>query len=142
MQNDMQYQVFIAPGEDNEKLSLPASPWVDGLWVRIPKEAWNSIVEYIQAKDPDIASSLEAISFAKDNNPQDEISIEPKQVEELAAHLLRIKSEIEDNRRFEEIIMNDADIYLLEEYQNMLSAVIAVLEISMKRSKPFRAFVD
>jgi hypothetical protein len=56
------WQIFVAPGPEEEELPLPASPWHIGRLARLPHEHWERIIEVAGEQHSEWGKLLEQAS--------------------------------------------------------------------------------
>jgi hypothetical protein len=143
MSGSRQWQMFVAPGEENDELPIAASPWHDERWVRIPKEHWGLILDFATNFDQLQAQRLDACSWAADNNTLDYIQIS---IDELKQLVIFMEGLIYELSKADSLVPNATeeipDALENEEHMRMLEAVIAVFKETIRLEEPFRAWVD
>ena len=132
------WQVFAAPGNDEDALPLPPSPWHVDRWARLPLEHWNLILDFAQRIDPQQARVLDQATYLTHaDSASDTIALSSDQVRELVAFIARLQQEIVPVAT-EEV----PDEYENEEHIRMLAAVAAVFRESLRLGEPFNAWLD
>ena len=103
-------QIFDAPGPPDEPLAAESSPWREGHYVRIPLEYWMLVLEFARRIDADAADRLEGLSGT--------------------AFVREIAVERDEY----------PDAFPNAEIARMGRDVLAVLDESLRRGEPFRAW--
>lgn len=138
------WQVFVAPGNVEEALAIPPSPWHDAREARIPLEHWNLIWDFAQRIDPQQALVLDQATYlTKADGPTDPIALSPNQVQTLLTFMARLQDEIAQAAPLVPIATEEVpDAYENEEHIRMLAAVAAVFRESLRLGEPFNAWLD
>ena len=121
------WQVFVAPGNEIEPLPIPASPWHDERWVRIPEEHWELMLDFAEPRSYDQVEKLRSFLSAASDNEDYYIYAS---AEELAS-LIKWMEELEQAIMAAPTLVPEAteeipDEYSNEEHVRMLRAVRAV----------------
>ena len=131
-------QIFDAPGPPDEPLAAESSPWREGHYVRIPLEYWMLVLEFARRIDADAADRLEGLSgtaFVR------EIAVERDELVADRAFLARV---LDDLAKAPELVPEPDDEYPdafpNAEIARMGRDVLAVLDESLRRGEPFRAW--
>ena len=137
------WQMFVAPGPDDEPLAAEPSPWVEERSVILPREHWVVILDFARRFNTALAERLSAYSLPARAYEDDFVRVPPEEAEELIRFLNRIAEEIEKSEPLvpeptEEI----PDAFVNEEHARMARAVAAVYAESIRRDEPFRAWVE
>lgn len=131
-------QIFDAPGPPDEPLPVESSPWFEGRYVRIPLEYWTLLQEFAGRLEAGGADRLERLSGTAFVN---EIALEREELVEDRAFLARALDELEKGP---ELVPEPDDEYPdafpNQEIARMGRAVLAVLDESLRRREPFRAW--
>ena len=127
-------QVFDAPAP----LDTEPSPWFDEGHVRIPLEYWSRLLDFAERLDPEAALRLSALSGTA---LSDEIPFVPEELERDRAFLARVLDALEDAPP----LVPEPDDEFPEAYPNaeiarMGRAALAVMDTSLQRGEPFRAW--
>ncbi|MCA9792881.1 MAG: hypothetical protein KC910_13835 [Candidatus Eremiobacteraeota bacterium] len=131
------YQFFLAPGEEDEPLPLPDSPWHDRRGVRMPMEHWERFDELVAARLPEFLDEWDFFS-----NLDGEFA--PRQrVEAYRAGLARLHQLVgEVDPLTPEVTPEIPENFPPAEHQAMLAAVMAVVDESLRLGEPFDSYVD
>lgn len=81
------WQIFVAPGEEDDPLPVGGSPWVLDRWVRVPREHWEIILAFGENFDAGMARRIDGYSLAADRNEVDYIHTSPGGLEAAAGFL-------------------------------------------------------
>ncbi|HLO88303.1 MAG TPA: hypothetical protein VK203_25320 [Nostocaceae cyanobacterium] len=137
------WQLFIAPGEEDEPLPIDSSPWHNGRIVRIPKEHWQLILNFAAYFDQEKTQKLDDYSYAPDNNEYDYIYASQEELESLLVFMEELNHQIElAPPLVPEATEEIPDEYENEEHIRTLKAVASVFRESIRLQQPFRAWID
>ncbi|MDQ2808503.1 MAG: hypothetical protein M3Z04_16580 [Chloroflexota bacterium] len=138
------WQVFVAPGNAEDALPIPPSPWHCEREARIPLEQWNLIWDFAQRIDPQQAQLLDQATYLTNADSHTEaIALSPDQVQTLLTFIARLQDEIAQAAPLVPIATEEVpDEYENEEHIRMLAAVAAVFRESLRLGEPFNAWLD
>jgi hypothetical protein len=137
------WQIFVAPGEENEPLPISVSPWHSERRASLPLEHWNLILDFIEQYDRKSAERLRMLSRAVDDNDDDFVNASPEDLSELSKRMEVWMKKIKQAPPLVEAVSEDIpDRYVNEEHARMLEAVAAVFREALRLEKPFRAWID
>ena len=134
------WQVFAAPGPEDEPLPAPDSPWISDRVVQFAREYWDLILDFARALDRDEAERL----FRQSGNAglgDVTVRVDPATIPETVRFLERVERELQDAPE----LIPEATDELPDEFENselarMARAVRAVYEESGRRGEPFQAW--
>jgi hypothetical protein len=133
------HQRFVAPGEEGLSLSIPKSPWHLERRVRIPAEHWELLIEFAQKRIPEYGDLIEKASYL--DGDFSEWSMQ--KTADLRVALEKLCLILSQSENF---TYKDADEvyedYPNEVYIEMIQAIIAVVDESLKLSEFFDSYVD
>lgn len=137
-------QIFVAPGIEEEPLSLENSPWHIGHRVAIPKEHWDIVLDFAGTLNPEKMKILKSYSWSKDKGQGDDrIYASVEELRGILVFLEQLTQELEvADPLVPEVTSEILENYSNEEYGRMLRAVAATLRESIKFEQPFRAWVE
>lgn len=136
------WQIFVAPGDDNEKLPIEPSPWHDDRDVSIPRGHWELIMDYAKSVDPELGKKLDIYSFSDDENDF-YVDCNHQELEQIIPLLKRLSNLIQSSESIHpEATEELPDVYENCEYVRMLEAVNAVFQEAVKYNMPFQAWIE
>jgi hypothetical protein len=137
------WQIFVAPGPEEEPLPIAASPWHQDRWVHLPKEHWGVIVDFAASIDPTAAEWLDEISTSSDPEHDHYVRLSAQDAERLLAFLRRLGEAIETAEPLVPKATDEVpDEFVNDEHVRMLEAVSAVIAEATRRGEPFRAWKE
>jgi hypothetical protein len=127
-------QIFDAPAP----LATEPSPWFDEGHVRIPLEYWSLLLDFADTLDPAAAARLNALSGTAFPS---EIPFVPEELAQDRAFLARVLDALQEAPP----LVGEPDDEYPEAYPNaeiarMGRAALAVMDTSLERGEPFRAW--
>lgn len=140
---DRLWQIFVAPGDKDQPLSIEGSPWHLDRWVRIPREHWDVILNFAKELDLEKGELLVLCSASLDDNDNDYVHVPNKVLEDIIHFIEKLSQAITVAPPLVPQPTEDIpDDYINEEHVRMLTAVSEVLKESLLLQQPFRAWVE
>jgi hypothetical protein len=136
------WQQFSAPGPDEEPLPAPASPWITGHSVRLPREYWELLIDFARRLD---AAEAERLLDQSGNAGwgNETIEADPATLPSSIAFMERVEDAIQAAPELvPEATEALPDAFVNEELARMVRAVRAVYEDSLRRGEPFDAWTE
>ena len=133
------WQVFIAPGDEEQDLPIPESPWHVYREAIIPIEHWEVITDFAEKNIPGFGKLLHSASYLDEDcsqwsNEKTTIMYEGlKKLCILIAESEPLTPEITDK------ILED---HPPEDHTDMIKAVMAVIEESQRMGEMFDSYVN
>ncbi len=132
------YQVFCAPGPEEEALPTPDSPWTVGRCSRAPLEHWERLEELLAGRLPQYLDLWDRGCWVDHQE-----FLDRDETEELRAALVQLRDLVSQVEPLTpEVTEEIPENYTPEEHQRMLSATIAVLEEALRLEEPFDSWID
>jgi hypothetical protein len=137
------FQVFLAPGAKDEPLPLEGSPWHIGHKVSIPKEHWETILDFAETFDIEKTDILRLYSNLRNENQIESVFPSGEELREIIAFIQFLIQAIEYSAPLTpETTPVILENYSNEEHMRMLRAVFTVLEVSASLQQPFKSWVE
>jgi hypothetical protein len=136
-------QVFVAPGPDEDALTVTDLPWLAGRAVVLPAPQWRLVMAEAALLDPRAAAELRRVSgdFAYDSDP--DFSLGHEQLAALVRLLTDLGTRLAERRTFAAEPPEDLEFVLdIEDYVGIVELVRLVFEESDRTGLPFRAWVE
>lgn len=132
------YQVFCAPGPEDEALPTAESPWVFGRCCRLPLEHWERFEELLASR---LSGYLDLWDRGCFVDHQD--FLDREETLELREGLVRLSTLVgEVEPLTPEVTEEIPENFVPEEHQRMLAAAIAVMDEALRLEEPFDSWVD
>jgi hypothetical protein len=133
------WHVFRAPGEAEQPLPIPASPWHQGRAARLPEDQWECLLAFARSLDQRRAEILEQAALLEDDEAQRFAASDVREAQQLLEQMMeRIPGAPP--------LRPDGDDagggFSAAEQVRMLEAVHAVLAEALRTGQPFEAWVD
>ena len=133
------WQVFIAPGEEDDDLPVEESPWNIGREARLPKEHWDLIVELAKNNDPELGVLLEQIAYLDGDFSQ----WNEKKTKKLYKGLKQLCFTIDKSEPLAPEVSNEIpEDHPPEDHILMVRTVMAVIEESQRMGEMFDSYID
>jgi hypothetical protein len=135
------WQVFVAPGPEEEPLTAYESPWLDGRWVTLPLGDWHAILRFAEEVDEPGGRRLWLQSGGSALAGDLQIPFEPAAIEASIDLLARTTRALKDAPPLvPEPTEAQPEAYANEELARMASLVLHVMQEALSRREPFRAW--
>jgi hypothetical protein len=130
------HKYFVAPGPEDEDLSIPESPWHSGRFVRLPLEHFIVLSEFARTIDPVRAEHLWELA-----NPESgRTSASPQVLDEALAFLALLRQQLLDAPPLVPCVTEEfPEDFTPAEHARMLDAIAAVLQAAKVQAQPFAA---
>ena len=136
-------QVFVAPGDDDDRLPIPESPWHTGRWVHLPRENWELVLDFADSLESVGGALLRRISRAPSPSTQDAVALGSQELRILHTFLGDLERSVEAAAPLiGEPTAAVPDAYTNEEHARMIRAVWAVVGEALLSAQPFRAWIE
>lgn len=137
------WQMFVAPGPEDEPLPAEPLPWVEERSVILPREQWVVILDFARRFNEALTEKLSAYSLPVRAYDDDDMRVPREEAEELIQFMNHIAEEIEKaDPLVPEPTEEIPDAFGNEEHARMVRAVAAVYSEALRRDEPFRAWVE
>ena len=130
------HQYFIAPGNTEEPLPIPESPWHAGHVAKLPLEHFSVILDFAQSYDAARAEELQKFALPVGGS----VSASRQALEDMQRFLAELKERILQSPPLTpEATEEIPEDYANDEHGRMLDAIAAVLEVAKQTGQPFTA---
>ncbi len=133
------WQIFEAPGPEEQPLPLPPSPWHFGRQARLPQEHWERIIELASKQHSEWGELLEQASYL-DGDSTEWSAHKTRTLRVILSQLCQAIANAEP--LVPEATEDIPDPYPNSEHVRMIQAVMAVIDESLKGSGIFDSYVD
>lgn len=133
------WQVFIAPGDDEQELSIPESPWHVYREARMPLEHWEVITEFAEKNIPELGKLLESASYLDEDYSKWSDAKTQRMYEGLKKLCVLIAQSEPLTPEITDKILED---HPPEAHIKMIKAVLAVIEESQRMGEMFDSYID
>ena len=134
------WHVFMAPGESEQPLPIPESPWHAGRAARVPEEHWQQLLEFAHTVDDAGADELERASFLENEQARQWSADNSRALGDLLQRMIErlpaappLTPEVTDDI---------LEPYSPAEHVRMVQAVQSVIAESLRLGQPFESWVD
>jgi hypothetical protein len=132
------YQSFVAPGDEDLSLPIESSPWHVGRATYIPAEHWEILLDFVHKNLPGYGDLFEKASYL-DGNFSDWSTDKEMRFRTGLEKLCKILKNTKDLTN--EATTDIYEYYPNSEYLEMITAIIAVIDESLRLSDFFDSYV-